>query len=107
MPLLNAIILFIKEQSSELMTEQPNSRHAQKFWIMCTMGDLGRYSGRYIGRLSTDYRPIVGRQSVDSRSTVGRLSADSRSTVDRLSVDSRPIVSRSVGRLSADASADM
>ena len=38
-------------------------------WIMCTIGGLGRYSGRYIdryiGRLSTDYRPLVGRQSVD------------------------------------------
>ena len=78
---------------------------------------VGRYIGRLsvdyrstIGRLSVDYRPIVGRLSTDSRpinvhisgdalvdhrsiyrSTIGRLSVDYRSTIGRLSVDCRPI----------------
>ena len=63
----------------------------QSCWIMCTIGGLGRYSGRYIGRLSTDYRPIVGRQSVDYRPTVDRYSG-------RLTADSLPLCRSTIGR---------
>ena len=54
---------------------------------MFTVGSLDRYLGRYIGRLSTDtrpiYRPRVGRESVECRSSVGRLSVECRSIVGR------------------------
>ena len=66
------------------------------FRIMCTTGGLGRY----IGRLSVDYRSTIGRY-------MGRPSTVYRSSIGRLSVDSRPIVGRYFDRLSVDISVDM
>ena len=79
----------------------------QNYRIMCTTGGLGRHIGRYIGRLSTDYRSTIGRQltdrSADSRPINVHISADAladsqsiyRSTIDRqstdISADSQPI----------------
>ena len=75
---------FQESWSKKQVTGQANMKNNR---IMCTIGGLGRYSGRhidrYIGRLSTDYRPIVGRQSVDYRPIVGRQSTDCRPIVDR------------------------
>ena len=94
---------------------------------MCTYRLMHRPTvGRYIGRLSVNYRSTIGRLSVDYRPIVGRLSTDSRPinvyisgdalvdyrsiyqlTVSRLSVDcqlptdSWPIVNLYIGRLSA------
>ena len=74
---------------------------------------VGRYIGRLsvdyrstIGRLSVDYRPTIDRLSTDYRPTIDRLSTDYRPTIDRLSVGSRPIVDRYIGRLSADISTE-
>ena len=69
-------------------------------WIMCTIGGLGRYIGRYasqstVGRLSTDCRPMVGRVATD-------IAPDSRvdrhsirpSILDRYLTDTWPILDR-------------
>ena len=65
--------------------------------IMCTIGGLGRHIGRYIGRLSTDYRPAIGRQSTDYQSIVnryiGRQSTD-RVLDHRYSTDTWPLPRR-------------
>ena len=44
-----------------LFTFWPAPDHSKSSRIMCTIGGLARYIGRYIGRLSTDYRPLVSR----------------------------------------------
>ena len=63
----------------------------QMFRIMCTIGGLGRYIGRYIGRLSTDYRALVGQQSTNCR-PIKRPLLDGRTT------DSPPICRSTIGR---------
>ena len=61
--------------------------------------------GRYIGRLSVDYRSTIGQLSVDYRPIVGRLSTDSR-PVDRYSdrqwTDKCAYIGRCIGRQSVD-----
>ena len=51
--------------------------------MMFTVGSLDCYVGRYIGRVSTDnrpiYRPRVSGESVESRSIAGRHSGNSQS----------------------------
>ena len=49
--------LFYVEQSMASMLE--HMRLTQSRRILCTVGGLGRYIGRYIGRQSTDSRSIV------------------------------------------------
>ena len=53
---------------------------------MCTISGLGQHIGRFIGRLSTDYRSTIGQQLTDYRLTVDQLSVDSR-PIDRPTVD--------------------
>ena len=72
-------------------------------------------TGRYIGQVSTNYRPTIGEVSAKCRRSVGerkaisaethleRLSTVSRPSVDPLSTDYRPLYRPTVDRVSTDS----